>query len=123
MRKAIVVLALASIGLASPAAAADLTPVLRIAKSTAPVGEDVPYTIRVTPKGKAQGKRVRIQVQGRVTWIGFDTFRIPASGEVSDDVEGFEPGIGRYRVLVLGKNGTVVAKSAVVTVGWTPRVP
>ncbi len=123
MRKAIAVLTLASIGLAGPASAADLNPVLRIAKSTAPVGEDVPYTIRVTPKAKAQGKRVRIQVKGRATWVGVDTFRIPASGEVFDDVEGYEPGTGRYRVLVLGKNGIVVAKSPVVTVVWTAREP
>ena len=107
---------------AAPAYAADLTPVLRISKSTAPVGVDVPYTITVKPAAKAKGKRVRIQVKGYVGWRGFDVFRLGKSGKIEDDVEGYEPGIGRYRVLVLGKNGAVVAKSATVSVAWTPRV-
>jgi hypothetical protein len=108
--------------LAAPPAGPQIQPVLQIAKSTAPVGEDVPYTITVTPATKAKGKRARVQVKGRVTWQGIDTFRIPRSGRISDDVEGYEPGLGRYRVLVLGKNGVVVAKSGVVSVTWTPRV-
>ena len=107
---------------AVPAHAADLTPVLRISKSTAPVGVDVPYTITVKPAAKAKGKRVRIQVKGYVGWKGFDTFRLGKSGVIEDDVEGYQPGLGRYRVLVLGKNGGVVAKSGTVSVSWTPRV-
>jgi hypothetical protein len=117
-----IVVALGSLT-AVPAHAADLTPVLRISKSTAPVGVDVPYTITVKPAAKAKGKRVRIQVKGYVGWKGFDTFRLGKSGVIEDDVEGYQPGLGRYRVLVLGKNGGVVAKSATVSVSWTPRVP
>lgn len=106
-----------------PASAVDYKPVLRIAKSTAPVGEDVPYTITVTPAAKAKGKRVRIQIKGYVAWKGVDTFRVGKSGVIEDDVEGYQPGVGRYRVLVLGKNGSVIAKSSVVSVTWTPKVP
>ena len=116
-----IVVALGSLT-AVPAHAVDLTPVLRISKSTAPVGVDVPYTITVKPAAKAKGKRVRIQVKGYVGWKGFDTFRLGKSGVIEDDVEGYQPGLGRYRVLVLGKNGGVVAKSSTVSVSWTPRI-
>ena len=116
-----IVVALGSLT-AVPAHAAELTPVLRISKSTAPVGVDVPYTITVKPAAKAKGKRVRIQVKGYVGWKGFDTFRLGKSGVIEDDVEGYQPGLGRYRVLVLGKNGGVVAKSGTVSGSWTPRV-
>lgn len=107
---------------AAPAHATDLTPVLRITERTAPVGVDVPYTITVKPAAKAKGKRVRIQVKAYVGWRGFDTFRLGKSGVVEDDVEGYQPGVGKYRVLLLSKNGTVLAKSRTVTVSWTPRV-
>jgi len=114
----------AAIGLLTiaPAQAAELTPVLRISKSTAPMGVDVPYTITVKPAAKAKGKRVRIQVKAYVGWRGFDTFRLGKSGVVEDDVEGYNPGVGKYRVLLLGKSGGVLAKSRTVTVSWTPRV-
>ena len=108
---------------AFPAQAADLTPVLQISKSSAPVGEDVPYTITVKPAAKAKGKRVRIQVKGIATWRSFDTFLLGKSGVIKDDVEGYQPGLGRYRVLVLGKNGVLLAKSPVTSVSWTARVP
>ena len=103
------------------AGAATLNPVLRISASSAPVGEDIPYTITVTPAAKAKGKRVRIQVRGYAAWVGFDTFRLPKSGKITDDVEGYQPGLGRYRVLVLGDTGGVIAKSSVVSVSWTAR--
>lgn len=108
---------------AAPAHASDLKPVLKIAKSTAAVGVDVPYTITVKPAAKAKGKRVRIQVRGIAAWRSFDTFRLGRSGVIEDDVEGYEPGLGRYRVLVLGKNGVVLAKSPVTSVSWTAREP
>ncbi len=107
---------------ATPAQAGDLKPVLQISKSTAPVGVDVPYRITVTPAAKAKGKRVRIQVRGIAAWRGFDTFRLGKTGVITDDVEGYQPGLGRYRVLVLGKNGTVLAKSPTVSVTWTAPV-
>ncbi len=103
----------------APVHAAQLTPVLSIARSTAPVGVDVPYTIKITPAARAQGKRVRIQVRGIAAWRGFDTFRLSASGTVIDDLEGSQPGVGRYRVLVLTKDGKVIAKSSTVSVVWT----
>lgn len=105
--------------LAAPAQAADLTPVLRISKATSPVGVDVPYTITVKPAASAKGKRVRTQVKAIVAWRGFDTFRLGKSGVIEDDVEGYQPGVGKYRVLVLDKNGAVIAKSATVSVTWT----
>lgn len=121
--KVIAVITVAAFGalLAGPAQASQLTPVLRISASTAPVGVDVPYTIRVTPAAKAKGKRVRIQVKTIDAWRGFDTFRIPASGTITDDVEGYQPGVGRYRIVVLSNNGKVAAKSGTVSVAWTQR--
>lgn len=118
-----IIVALGGLAAAAPAQAADLTPVLRISTGSAPVGVDVPYTITVKPATKAKGKRVRIQVKGIAAWRGFDTFRLGKSGVIEDDVEGYQPGLGRYRVLVLGKNGVVLAKSPTVTVTWTPREP
>lgn len=107
--------------IAAPASAATLNPVLRIDASSAPVRTDVGYTITVTPAKKAVGKRARIQVKGIVAWRGFDTFRIPKSGVIKDDVEGFQPGVGNYRVLILSKSGHVLAKSNTATVTWTPK--
>jgi len=122
MRMAITgTLAVLGILTAAPAVGADLKPTLSIAKSTAPVGVDVPYTITVTPAAKAKGKRVRIQVKGLVAWRGIDSFRLGPSGRVEDDVEGYQPGVGKYRVLVVATSGKVLAKSSVVSVAWTPR--
>lgn len=118
---AVLVAATATAVLAAPAHAADLKPVLRITTVTAPIRVDVPYTITVSPAARAKGKRARIQVKGIRAWTSVDTFRIPKSGKITDDVEGYQPGIGRYRVLVLGKNGKILAKSNTATVVWTPR--
>lgn len=125
MRTAVIICAVGAVLAVTPgpATASTLKPVLRIAASSAPVGEDIPYTITVTPAAKAQGKRVRIQVKGYSGWVRFDTFRLPKSGKVTDDVEGYQPGLGRYRVLVLGDSGAVIAKSPVVSVSWTPKAP
>ncbi len=124
MRTAITgTLAVLGILTAAPAMGADLKPTLSIAKSTAPVGADVPYTITVTPAAKAKGKRVRIQVKGIAAWRGIDSFRLGPSGRVEDDIEGYQPGVGRYRALVVAKTGRVLAKSSVVSVVWTPREP
>lgn len=122
MRTGVIICAVGAVLTLTPgtATASTLNPVLKISAPSAPVGEDIPYTITVTPAAKAQGKRVRIQVKGYAGWVGFDTFRLPKSGRISDDVEGYQPGVGRYRVLVLSKSG-VMAKSAVVSVTWTAR--
>ncbi len=104
-----------------PATASKLNPVLKISETSAPVRTDIPYTITVRPAAKAKGKRVRVQVKGYVGWTRIDTFRLGKTGVVEDDVEGYQPGVGRYRVLVIGKNGVVMAKSSVVSVSWTPR--
>ena len=107
MRTAVIICAVGAVLALTPgpATASTLKPVLRISATSAPVGEDIPYTITVTPAAKAQGKRVRIQVRGYAAWVGFDTFRVPKSGKITDDVEGYQPGLGRYRVLVLGETG------------------
>lgn len=121
MRTLIFAIAMTPALLVSPAHASSIEPVLTIARGSAPVRVDVPYTITVAPKKKAVGKRARIQVKGILAWRGFDTFRIPKSGVIGDDVEGYNPGVGKYRVLILGRNGKVLAKSNVVAVTWTAR--
>lgn len=120
---ALVTATIAGLLVAAPAAAAEVKPALQIARSTAPVGVDVPYTITVTPKAQAQGKRVRIQVKTLAGWKGFDTFRVPKGGVIKDDVEGYQPGVGKYRVVVLGPSGAPGARSNTVSVTWTAPLP
>lgn len=95
------------------------TPRLSIAKSAARVGEDVPYTITVQPAELAPGRRVRVQVKGRVTWQTIDSFTLNSKGMVTDDVTGYAPGLGRYRVQVLSSGGSPVATSPIATVAWS----
>lgn len=112
----------ALLALAADPAVGAPAPVLNIEQSTAPVRTDVGYTIRITPTKQVVGKRARIQVKGITAWRGFDTFRIPKSGLIRDTVEGYAPGVGRYRVLILSNTGKVMSRSNTAVVTWTAKV-
>lgn len=94
------------------------TAALSCDKSTAPVGVDVGCSIIVTPKVRLSGLSARLEVRGRSSWISIDTWGVPSSGTIATDVEGFEPGVGRYRVRLF-RNGTEVSVSNTVTITWT----
>lgn len=110
----------------SPAAQADSVPAatsaratLTISASTAQVGVDVPFTAAVTPAATAAGRGLRLQVRNRAgVWQSIDGWRLGRTGIIRDTVTGLEPGVGRYRVLVLDRS-TVVATSNVAAVTWT----
>ena len=94
------------------------TAALSCDKSTAPVGVDVGCSIIVTPKVRLSGLSARLEVRGKSSWISIDTWGVPSSGTIATDVEGFEPGVGRYRVRLF-RNGTEVSVSNTVTITWT----
>lgn len=94
------------------------TPRLSIAKSSAPVGDNVAYTVAVTPAELAAGRKVRVQVKGRVTWQAVDKLVLNRVGVVTSDVEGYEAGLGRYRAQLLSASGKAIATSPVVSVSW-----
>ena len=91
---------------------------LSCARSTAPVGVDVACSIVVTPKVRLSGLSARLEVRGRSSWISIDTWGVPSSGTIATDVEGLEPGVGKYRVRLL-RNGTEVSVSNTVSITWT----
>ena len=91
---------------------------LSCAKSTAPVGVDVACSIVVTPKVRVSGLNARLEVRGRSSWVPIDSWGVPSSGTITTDVEGFEPGVGRYRVRLF-RSGTEVSVSNTVTIAWT----
>lgn len=95
------------------------TPAISLAARSAPVGVDVPYTVSVGPAELSARKRVRVQVKGRVTWQTIDTFTLNSSGQVRSDVEGYAPGLGRYRVQLLSPSGSVLATSPIASIAWT----
>lgn len=95
------------------------SPTLTIAKSSARVGENVPYTITVRPTELSPGRKVRVQVKGRVTWQTIDSFVVNSKGVVSDDVTGYNPGLGRYRAQVISPSGAALATSPIATVAWS----
>lgn len=106
----------------SPAAPAAerLRATLTITEASGAVGTELDFTITVRPAAAAAGHGVRLQVMNRAgVWQGIDGWRLGRTGIVRDTVTGYEPGLGRYRVLVLAR-GDVVAISNVDTVSWTP---
>ncbi len=95
------------------------SPTLTIAKSAARVGENVPYTVTVQPTELSPGRRVRVQVKGRVTWQTIDSFVVNSKGLVVDDVTGYNPGLGRYRAQVVSSSGEALATSPIASVAWS----
>lgn len=94
---------------------------LACSQSSAPIRVRVPCTISVTPAIRLAGLAVVLQVKGRTDWIRMDYQLVPTdTGKVSVTVEGLEPGLGMYRVLLLRSGtGTQVGVSNTVSVSWS----
>lgn len=96
-----------------------LSPRLLLSRTTAPVRQNVPYSVTVTPAAAAAGLRVAIQVMGRTSWQAVDVLRLNKSGRAAGTVEGYAPGLGRYRARVLSGSGKVLATSPTVSISYT----
>ena len=92
---------------------------LTCSKSSVPIRVDVPCTIRVTPAVRLSGMVEVIQVMGRVDWQSFDSWSVPKSGVRQTSVEGYDPGLGRYRVRLV-RNGVELAVSNVFSISYSP---
>ena len=92
---------------------------LACSQSSAPTRVRVPCTISVTPVVRLTGLSVQLQVMGREDWIPMTTRGVPTdTGKVSVTVEGLEPGLGKYRVLLF-RSGKRIATSNMVSVSWS----
>lgn len=88
-------------------------------QSSAPIRVRVPCTISVTPVVRLSGLAVELQVMGREDWIPMFRRSVPTdTGKISATVEGLEPGLGRYRVLLF-RLGTQIAVSNTVSISWS----
>ena len=96
-----------------------LSPRLTLSRSSSPIRVNVPYSVTVTPAEMAAGMRAAIQVKGRTSWQGVDVRRLNKSGRAAGTVEGYAPGVGRYRVQVLNPTGKVLATSPTVSITYT----
>lgn len=91
---------------------------LGCASTSSPIRVDIPCTIAVTPAVRVQGLAAVLQVMGRTTWVTIDSFRVPTSGTIATDVEGFEPGLGKYRVRLL-RSGNLLTTSNTVSIAYS----
>lgn len=91
---------------------------LGCASTSSPIRVDIPCTISVTPAVRVQGLAAVLQVTGRTTWVTIDSFRVPPSSTIATDVEGFEPGLGKYRVRLL-RSGNLLTTSNTVSIAYS----
>ena len=91
---------------------------LRCDKSASEIRVDVPCTITVTPAVRRTGLTARFRVMGMNNWVYFDSFTVPASGLINTDVEGYQPGVGKYQV-VLMRSGKVLAESNTLSIAYS----
>jgi hypothetical protein len=91
---------------------------LRCDKSASKIRVDIPCTITVTPAVRRTGLSARFRVMGMNNWVYFDSFRVPASGVIKTDVEGYQPGVGKYQV-VLVRSGTTLAESNTFNIAYS----
>jgi hypothetical protein len=91
---------------------------LRCDKSASEIRVDVPCTITVTPAVRRTGLVARFRVMGMNSWVYFDSFKLPASGVINTDVEGYQPGVGKYQV-VLVRSGKVLAESNTFSIAYS----
>ena len=91
---------------------------LRCDKSASEIRVDVPCTITVTPAVRRTGLSARFRVMGMNNWVYFDSFTVPASGVINTDVEGYQPGVGKYQV-VLMRSGKVLAESNILSIAYS----
>lgn len=93
------------------------TATLTCAQSAALIRVDIPCTITVTPTVRLDNMIASLQVMGRTDWVPIEAIRIPASGVITTDVEGLEPGVGMYRVLLL-RDAKLLAESPTISIAY-----
>lgn len=91
---------------------------LSCGRTSAPIGVDVPCTITVTPAVRLEGIVAYLQVMGRTEWVLVEATRVPASGILKTDVEGYAAGIGAYRVLLV-RDDLIQAESTVTSISYS----
>lgn len=94
------------------------TATLTCAQSAAPVRVDVPCTITVTPTVRLDDMIASLQVMGRTDWVPMEAVRVPEDGLIATHVEGLEPGVGMYRVLLL-RDAKLIAESPTLSIAYS----
>lgn len=94
------------------------TATLTCSQSSAPIRVDIPCTIKVTPTVKLDRMIASLQVMGRTEWVPIEAVPVPANGVIATDVEGLEPGVGMYRVLVL-RDAKLLAESPTISIAYS----
>lgn len=94
------------------------TATLRCSQGSAPTGVDIPCTITVTPTVKLDRMIASLQVMGRTEWVPMHAVRVPAGGVIASHIEGLEPGIGIYRVLLL-RDAKLLAESPTISIAYS----
>lgn len=107
----------------SPTISIDFAPLsytarLSCAASSALVRTDVPCTISIAPLVRLPGLVEVLQVKGRTAWQSIGSWAVPTTGVRVTSVEGYDAGVGQYRVRLL-RNGTQLAVSNTVSISYS----
>lgn len=94
------------------------TAALTCSRSSAPIRVDIPCTITVAPTVRMDGMIASLQVMGRTEWVPIEASRVPLKGVITTHVEGLEPGIGMYRVLLL-RDAKLLAESPTISIAYS----
>ena len=94
------------------------TATLRCSQSSSPIRVDIPCTITVAPTVRLDRMIASLQVMGRTEWVPMESVRVPASGVIDTHVEGLEPGVGMYRVLLL-RDAKLLAESPTISITYS----
>ena len=94
------------------------TATLTCGQSSAPIRVEIPCTITVTPTVKLDRMIASLQVMGRTDWVPMEAVRVPQGGVIATHVEGLEPGVGMYRVLLL-RDAKLIAESPTLSIAYS----
>ena len=94
------------------------TATLTCAQSSATIRVEIPCTITVTPTVKLDRMIASLQGMGRTEWVPMEAVRVPQSGVIATHVEGLEPGVGMYRVLLL-RDAKLLAESPTISITYS----
>lgn len=91
---------------------------LTCARDGAPVRVSIPCSIDVTPRVRLAGVVAVLKVMGRTGWVLIDAWRVPESGRIDTDVEGFEPGTGQYLTQLM-RDARVISESPIISIAYS----
>ena len=94
------------------------TATLTCSQSSAPIRVEIPCTITVTPTVRLDNMIASLQVMGRTDWVPIEAVRVPEDGLIATHVEGLEPGVGMYRVLLL-RDAKLIAESPTLSIAYS----